>query len=265
VSIRDDDGGYRMTLVTRDGSPERGEKVILAATCDEAVDAAVVVLGFGTSEAFDEASIPGASTTPGMAPAPAISPAPAPPLVRNGATAAPKDEGAKRVESSSGSTSSRASLSTGLDAGTLPSPTLVVSGGMGRSFSAFEVRGVARYGLPIVEETTETGFSESVRRDFGALELLACYGIGGDVRLLACSGGELGVLRVTHRMEGGGTDVDEDEVVPRLAGVFSALVRHQGGAVQPELEVSGSAVAVGRQESASLVALRVSAGATVEF
>jgi predicted PhzF superfamily epimerase YddE/YHI9 len=147
----------------------------------------------------------------------------------------------------------------------LPSPTLVVSGGFARSFSALEVRGLARYGLPIVEETTETGYSESVRRDFGALELRACYGIGADVRLSACAGGELGAVRISRRVAENGIDVDEDGVTPRLSGVLSALLRHQGGVVEPELEVSGSALAAGGQEAASRVALRVSAGAAVEF
>lgn len=265
VAIARDGAGYRVTLVVRDQTSVPREKVILAPSCDEAVDAAVVVLALATSEAADEeSSVSSGFTSPGIPPEQVIAAEPAPP--RAVVMRAPKDEGAKRVASSSSSSaSSRASLSTGLDAGTLPSSTLVVAAGFARSFSALEVRGVARYGLPLVEETTETGFSESVRRDFGALELRACYGVGGEVRLLACSGGELGALRVTHRVEEGGTDVDEDEVTPRLSGVFSALVRHQGGVVQPELEVSGSAVAVGRQESASLVALRVSAGAAVEF
>jgi hypothetical protein len=190
-----------------------------------------------------------------------------PALLRASVTRAPRDEGpsAPIESSSSSSASSRASLSTGIDAGTLPSPTLVVAGAFARSFSAFEVRALARYGLPSVNETTETGFYASERRDFGALELRACYGVGADVRLSACTGGELGAVRVTRRVEEAGSDVDEDAVTPRLSGVLAAFVRHQGGTVQPELEVSGSAVALGRAESASFLALRVAAGAAVEF
>ena len=265
VTIEREDSGYRVTLVTRDEFAASLEKVILAPSCEEALDAAVVVLALAASETADEeAALRSVSTPPAIAPPRARDAEPTP--VRGVGTRVPIDEGAARIESSpESSASSRASLSTGIDVGTLPSPTLVVSGGFARSFSAVEVSALARYGLPSVNETTETGFHESVRRDFGAVEIHACYGVGARVRWGACTGGELGAVRVTRRVEEGGTDVDEDAVSPRLSGVLAAFVRHQGGTVQPELEVSGSAVAVGRQESASLIALRVSAGAAVEF
>jgi hypothetical protein len=265
VAIEHDGAGYEVTLVTRDELSASREKTILAPSCDEAMDAAVVVLALATSQTADvEPSDSTALTAPATTAGPGVGPEPAP--LRARVTRAPKDEGTARIESSSSSSaSSRASLSTGIDAGTLPSPTLVVAGAFARSFSAFEVRALARYGLPSVNETTETGFYASERRDFGALELRACYGVGADVRLSACTGGELGAVRVTRRVEEAGSDVDEDAVTPRLSGVLAAFVRHQGGTVQPELEVSGSAVALGRAESASFLALRVAAGAAVEF
>jgi hypothetical protein len=265
VAIERDGVGYRVTLATRDESSALREKVLLAPTCEEAVDAALVVLALATSETRDERTPePSAPAEPAIPPLRMVDVESA--SSHTPVTRAPKDERSKPVETSSSSGArSRASLSTGIDVGTLPSPTLVVSGGFARSFSAVEVSALARYGLPSVNETTETGFHESVRRDFGAVEFHACYGVGARVRWGACTGGELGAVRVTRRVEEGGTDVDEDAVSPRLSGVLAAFVRHQGGTVQPELEVSASAVAVGRQESASLIALRVSAGAAVEF
>jgi hypothetical protein len=62
-----------------------------------------------------------------------------------------------------------------------------------------------------------------------------------------------------------GVDADEDAVDPRLSGVLAARLSHRGGAIRPELELAGVAVAFGRQADASLLALRVAAGASVEF
>src|SRR5688572_29198325 len=58
VSIEREDSGYRVTLVTRDELAASRDKVILAPTCDEAVDAAVVVLALAASETAHQESAP---------------------------------------------------------------------------------------------------------------------------------------------------------------------------------------------------------------
>jgi hypothetical protein len=274
VSIEAHESGYRVTVATRGTATENAEKVLLLPTCDEAVDAAAVVLAFAlarrSEEALDEP--PAASTrdpaTRSTASAPPASPpevnAPSgPTVVATGGVDRGSEPGSPLLEPPG--PSSRASLAAGADLGTLPVPTLTVAAGVSRSFSALELSGVVRYGLPTVSDNVEGGVSESVRRDFGAVELRACYGVGARVHVAACGGGEVGVVRASRRVSGSGVDVDEDEVSPRLSGVVAAQFSHRGGAIHPELELSGAAVALGRQPGASVLALRVAAGAAVEF
>lgn len=286
MRIEEHTGGFRVTLAIRGGTTHGAEKVLVLPTCDEAVDAAVVVLAFAfarESEPTDRSEAPAASNQE-LVPNPVTASAD---LASRAETSGALSRSPKRpapllavvstnerVDDGPGPSapihepdrpSSRASLAAGVDMGTLPSPTLTVSGALARSFSAFELSGAVRYGLPTESENVENGVSESVRRDFGAVELAACYGIGVRVRLAACGGAEVGVVRSTRQSSGPGVDVDEDAAHPRVAGIFGARVSHRAGSIQPELELSGVAVALGRQPDASLLALRVAAGAAVEF
>jgi hypothetical protein len=279
VSIAPSNGGYRVVLRTP-AATALSEKVIAAPSCDEAAGVAVVVLSLAArAEARPEPLAPAPVAAPRAASSPiALSslPAAAPPSApRTRARAAerslPSDAFAdERAEAAlaapAGADATRLSLATGADAGTLPRPTLYVAAGAGRSFSALEVRGLLRYGLPTIEEDEDGGSSESHRSDFAALELRACYGTATKLRVQACSGAELGAVRSRHRVEqAGALDVDEDTLNPRLSGVLAAVVAHRGGMIQPELEVSGSAVAAGREPGDSWLVLRVAAGAAVAF
>lgn len=256
--------GYRLTISIWDATEARGTTVIEAPTCDEAVDAAAVVLAlaFGKMtgpEAVDAASSV-ASPVPDRAPpttSEAFREAPA-----FGDRPAPLDSvpftGSERV--------TRLTLATGVDAGTLPHPTLTLAGAVARSFGGIELAAVARYGLPIVDETAEDGLSESQRHDFGGLELRACRGVGRAVRVSACAGTEVGAVRSRRSLESvDRTDVDTDQVSPRLSGSLAALVAHRGGLIEPELELAGAAVALGREAGAPWLVVRVSAGAAFAF
>ena len=67
VAIERDGAGYRVALVVRDESSAPREKVLLAPTCEEAVDAAVVVLALATSETDEVSTEPDAPTPPAIA------------------------------------------------------------------------------------------------------------------------------------------------------------------------------------------------------
>ena len=73
-------------------------------------------------------------------------------------------------------------------------------------------------------------------------------------------------VRVVRRLRTeDGSDSDEDSVTPRLSGTLAALFAHRGGAVEPELELGGAAVALGKEAGAPWLAIRVAAGAAVAF
>lgn len=271
VSIESSESGYLVTLATRDSEGTRGTTRIAAPTCGEAVDATVEVLALALSESDPEDtsvaprqegvsgyrtdSASGASSEP-------ASTAPLSPAVQS---SAPVDRGVHedpRVTQRS----RRASFAAGVDVGTLPDPSLSLSGGFVQSLAAVELGGIIRYVPATTNESVETEFTESVRRDFAALELRACYGTGERFRLSACSGAEVGAVRVARRFESeDGTDQDEDTVTARLAGTLAAVFAHRGGLIEPEVEIAGAAVAFGRENTAPWLVVRVAAGAAVAF
>jgi hypothetical protein len=271
VAIAASGAGYRVTLRTRRADAALAEKVVTLPTCDEAIDAAVVILALAArAEMQPEAPL----VTPSVE---AALPQPAPPVRTRTTTvraAAPppatelEDErSTRKLAGTDGVTDvTRLALASGVDAGTLTRPTLYVAAGLARSFSALELRGLLRYGLPVVEEDQDGEISESHRSDFGALEFSACYGTSSKLRVQACGGAELGAVRSSRQIErAGGYATDESALSPRLSGVLAAVVAHRGGRIQPALEFSGAAAALGRDEWDSWLVLRVAAGAAVEF
>jgi hypothetical protein len=267
VSIDEEGAAYRVTIATGDASSSSGTTVLVAPTCDEAVDAAVEVLALAfsgdarTSGAPDESVT--ASTPTKTSPEPEHAPlvewvAPARPRVDDGASSANR-------ASSPDEPVTRAALTMGADMGTLPQPTATLGVGLSRSFSAIQLAALVRYGLPIVNETVETGLVQTDRRDFGTLELRACYGAGKALHVAACAGAEAGAVRVTQSSQADEEDVDEDAVSPRLAGTLVAHLSHRAGIIEPEVEIGGAAAALGRDENAPWLALRVAAGASIEF
>jgi hypothetical protein len=283
VAINEDGSGYRVTITLLDSQKARGTTVVVAPTCDEAVDAAVVVLAlaFG-GRVVPEGVAPSpplaASIDPASPPAalPAEPSGDSPPLRPSLESAGvelldpvpsvrpERDAGVDGVSlTMEGAT--RIGLATGIDSGTLPQRTLTVSAAIARSFSGIDLRAVLRYGLPTADETVETESMESRRSDFGAFELRACQGRGRAVRVSACAGAELGVVRAASRLRAGGADIDEDKLSPRLSGVVAALVAHRGGLIEPEIELGGAAVAFGRDAGTPWLVVRVAAGAAVAF
>jgi hypothetical protein len=264
VSIEPTATGFRAVVTTRDRASGAGTTAIAAPTCDEVVDAAVEVLSFALREE------PAGSSPPPLEPAgpPEDAPGSSPEApfvdVRRSTRV---DRGERRPAKSAveAGPRTRVSVAAGPDFGTLPDPTLIVSGRFSRSLPVLEVQAVARYGLPTVHETVETDFTESVRRDFATLELRACRGAGATVRVSACAGGEVGVARATHELDTGGRSRDEKTTTPRVAGTFAAQFSHPGGRIEPELELAGAAVAAGRDSEAPWLAVRITAGAALAF
>lgn len=278
VAIDAVEAGFRVTIALRDAQQARGKTAIDAPTCEEAVDAAAVVLALAFGKARrpeeKERAVPEperAGTTPaGPSPEAASAGSYAQPVLTATSTAAPAsaDRRAPR-DSAPASASERAlriGLATGVDRGTLPHPTVTLAGALARSFGVLELAAVARYGLPIAEETVETVLSESQRHDFASLELRACRGLGGAVRFSACAGAEVSAVRERRALQGEDrAELDRDQVSPRLSGTVATLVEHRGGLIEPGLELAGAAVALGRDSGAPWLAVRVAAGAAIAF
>jgi hypothetical protein len=263
--------GFRVRLrITRAGEVA-GETVVTAPSCEEATDVAAVVLGLAAGSEPKGADEPAPSfpkpvssgserTLPEPPRAKPARSAPAPLSVTD------RERGTPLHFQLDTAGTRRLALSLGFDAGTLSTPTLVVAGGLAKSFAALELRGALRYGLASVEEELDAGSSEFRRQEFGAFDARVCYGTASSLRVAACGGAELGVLWSSRRVElASGLDEEDQAIAPRLSGTLAALVAHRGGRIQPELECSASGVAFGREAAASWLVLRVSAAAAVAF
>jgi hypothetical protein len=284
--------GYRVSIALRDTEQARGTTTIDAPTCQEAVDAAAVVLALAFGNAtHPEPTEAASSPVPERAGWPTAplrsftqpSAAPSDTQPSSAARSAPRDwtriparwrpsrSGERSVPRDSVATSgahraTRITLTSGVDRGTLPQATLTLTGAVARSFGAVELAAIARYGLPIAEERVETGFSESQRHDFGALELRACRGLGQAVRLSACAGTELGAVRTMRATQGDDrAELDTAQISPRVAGTLAMLVAHRGWLIEPGLELAGAAVVLGRETGARRLSVRVAAGAAIAF
>jgi hypothetical protein len=262
--------GVRVSVATRENFAAQGETVLVVPTCDEAIDAAVVVLSLAFSaELVDEPASGGGETTRHEGPRGESQPVPEQEVELRFAAPSPR-----RDESPAGvpprvisAGSAHLTLAGGVDAGTLPTPAVFVALGLAHSWSRVEVRSSLRYGLLTQDERVETGFSESVQRDFGSVGISVCYGVGANFRLSGCTGGEFGVLRLGRKIEvdGAAPRRHQDELSPRLSGVFGGILSARHGRLRPELELSGSVLALGRRDGTSPVALRAAAGAAVDF
>jgi hypothetical protein len=256
----------RVTVATREDARARGETAFLVSSCEEAADAAVVVLSlaFSSEARGEETNAEAPSSERALAALPKSS---APLLRLRFAAPPPKlDESPEDDARGPAPNSSRVSLAAGVDVGTLVTPTAVIRAGVARAWPALELRGALSYGLLIENERVESGFRDAVQRDFGATSLSLCRGFGTSVRLTGCAGGEVGVVRTLRRLELDGLQtLDEDELSPRFSGLLAAVLSAPRGRIRPELEIAGSALAVGRREGASAVAFRAAAGAALDF
>jgi hypothetical protein len=280
VDIGERGAGYALTVEVRRGPLLVGHSSLVTPSCDEAVDAAVLVLALALGESTGARGESPSDTATRATSAPpaverrALTTPIAPHLPRAGARRAlfPNASAERGADGLGRGTARRPedgamrlSFMTGVDAGTLPATTAYVGLGMAWMSAALELRGAARYGLPKVEETADGARIERARHEFGAVDARGCYGVGTSWRLSSCVGSELGFVRREHRRAQRGVDSDTDAVAPRLSGVAAVSVAHTNGLIQPELELSTLAVALGRQEHAPWLAMRVGAGLAVQF
>lgn len=266
VTLEANGADVRVTVATREDSRTQGETVFLVSSCEEAVDAAVVVLSlaFSAEARGERADAESRSSERALA----TSPKSDGPMLRVRFAAPPPklDESPEEDAEGPATGSSRVSLAAGVDVGTLVTPTAVIRAGIAHGWPALELRGTLSYGLLTENEREEGGWRDAIQRDFGAAAASLCRGFGASVRLTGCAGGEVGLVRTLRRLELDGVQtLDEDELSPRFSGVLAAVLSAPRGRIRPELEVAGAALAFGRREGASAVAFRAAAGAAVDF
>jgi hypothetical protein len=258
ITIRETQGGYEVALRTSHGAATLATKVVTAPSCEEAVEAATVVLALALGESAPRLAPPAAR-------APPEPPAPAAPVWRS-AVSEPRVDRRRQPQPQplQMSDSLRLALSTGVDAATLPASTAYVAAGLSRSFADVEWYGVLRYGAPHIDESARDADSERTRLDFAALEVGACYGLGRHLRVSACASSELGVVRITRSLRwSDGTALETDVVRPRLSGVLTALLAYRGGLIEPQLELAAVVLAAEARERSPLVGLKAAENKTV--
>jgi hypothetical protein len=257
LSIRDTQGGYEVALRINHRAATLATKVVTAPSCEEAVEAATVVLALALGESIPDLALPAARALP--EPPPLAAPVWRSVVIQPRADRAPQPQPQLQT-----SDSLRLSLSTGVDAATLPASTAYVAAGLGRSFAELELYGALRYGAPHVDESASDTDSQRTRLDFGALELGACYGLGRHIRVSACASSELGVVRITRSLRRtDGTTLETDVVKPRLSGVLTALLAYRGGSIEPQLELAGVVLAAEGRESTPTVGPEAAENRTV--
>lgn len=285
VTIEQRDGLHQATVRTTRGAAELGVKVVSAPTCDEAVDAAVVVLAMALAKQsrsdapapIDPASepappSPSASPEPPAShspPAPSSSPSPAPSPTwsppRFQRTADPRTpDRPSPAPTTSRTRRTAVAILGGIDVGTVDQAALYVGARVSTEVGPLELRGTARYGLPRAEEEDNAGVVTERRVDFGAFDADACYGRGAAWHAGLCAGAEVGVVRDARRSGAEGNVEDTDAAEPRLAGTLAARVGYRAGMLQPELEVAGAAAALA-PAGASRFAVRAGLGLGVQF
>lgn len=272
ITIRETQRGYEVALRTRHGGATLATKVLAAPSCEEAAQAATVVLALAFGAAAPPSStlaaraVASAPTAPPVWPRVVVEP-------RVDRRSQPQPQPRLRPQAHD---SLRLALSAGVDSATLPTSTAYLAAGLSRNFAELELYGTLRCGAPHVDENVSDAESERTRLDFGALELGACYGLGSEIRVSACAGSELGVVRVAESVRfADGTAHETDLTRPRLSGVLTALLTYRGGAIEPQLELAGVVLAAeGRNGSALVgpgaaektgVGLRAGLGAAVAF
>ncbi len=269
----------RVDLTVRRGDSASESKTLVLPDCQQATQAATLVLALAlgvpesaSSEAAPTQHVPSEAARAHVAPSadmasPNAAVASSPLTMHTEKLGALRaDRPVEREPSNGAARNTRATLTSGVDVGTLSAPTMQIGLSVTVPLRVLEVRGVARYGVPQEQETQESALRDTQRSQFGAVEVGVCRGQGARWNLSVCVGSELSAVHETRRtVAETGSDVDTDEVRPRLGGVLTALLARRTGSIQPELEASGVALAWGRQEGAPWAALRLGAGASVEF
>jgi hypothetical protein len=253
ISIDEADAGLALTIDLEVDSRALGTKTMVVPSCEEAIDAAVLVLSVALGETSPTSTGVSASLT-----------------VPEQAGIVPPKPVAEDVDplEAAGRLAKRPAagvvLLGGVAGGVLPNATPYVGAAVSLLAFPVELRAAFRYGLRREEESVETDSTVRTSADFAALELSACPGVGEELRVSLCAGAELGMVRVESTHGDGVRTVDRREEDPRLAGLLTGLVSRSVGALRLELELAGSAVAVG-PEGAARAGLRVGAGAGTRF
>lgn len=255
IGIDSAEAGYQVTLRAARAGKALGVKHLVAPSCDEAVDAAVLVLAIALTEPELEIGYADSS-------AQAL-----PEFVRAAPPALPeRDEPARAAAAADNAASDirRVGMLFGIETGIASQPTPYLGASFAVPVHSWELWSGLRYGLPAEEESVDASSSEQSRRDFGAVGLSLCRGVGAEWRLSACAGGEFGVVRTERVRRDGDVEVDTDEARPRLAGVGTARLAGRVGRVRPELEFSAAAASWG-PDTAPHLSLRLGAGVAVQF
>jgi hypothetical protein len=277
VRLEEVEGGVRLAVALTLAEHELGTKTVVLPSCEEALDAAVLVLAVALDDSSPRASGTPERSNAGVAPERSstdVSPREAAPERERAQPAAFAFSTPRAVTadanpaltdgSPSAGPSVRVGVLGGVDAGTLSHATPYVGAAITLVTLPIDVRAAFRYGLRREEEEVESGRSLQSSADFGAIELAACRETRSSWELGLCAGGEFGLVRVEQLRSEPDRSANLEETSARVAGVLAGRVARRVGAVRLELELAGSAVAL-RPDASSRTSVRVGAGAGTQF
>lgn len=256
IDIAESEAGLRLLVRLRRGEAELGVKTLTVPSCDEALDAAVLIVAVAVGEA---SAVPDPADTE-VAVVAREPWRPRLPARRMADDTSPAESASEASSSPSASTL----LLGGADLGTLPRATPYVGAAVALHWLPVELRAAFRFGMRREELAEESGASERTSAGFAAVELSGCRGTGSKLRWALCAGGELGLVQLEHSRSAAADSVDTDESTPRLAGVLAGRAGSQLGGLLVELELGGFATAIG-PVSGSRVGARAGVGAGLQF
>lgn len=238
----------RITLLR--GERALGSKEIVAASCDEALDAAIAVAALALS-----------------APQPPVKAERSPPPSdavdsdRESAHAELVDAMASHPDAARW----RWLAGVGADHGSLPEPTLVLRVGTSRALGPGELRAFVWYGVPSIREEVG-GALERTRSDFGSMALDYCLHLTGSRWLAACGGIEAGARRFATLESGANRERSEAKRIDAtLVAAAGLALSYRSAFVQPALDISAQLPVAGSVPGNGPFGLRAVFGAALPF
>jgi hypothetical protein len=247
------------------GAHEIGAKRIRAASCDEALDAALAVAALAVGTPSPPPPEPAAAEHEPVPPErePAIPEGerlPSPP--RDRAAVAPSRAGAPvRLPLLHGF------WSAGIDHGALTALTPVLGLGVGARVGSGELRVRFAYGLPISSEENDTSTGlERQREDFAALAIEGCRGPDAAGWLSFCAGVEARATR-SSELEAPADEPSSgrEQLAAGVWALAGASLVYRKAAWQPRLDVSAQLPVVGGPAGADVIGARAAFGARLPF
>jgi hypothetical protein len=235
---------------------ESTSKTLLAADCDEALEAVATVVALALSSESEETP---EGDEPVSAPESALRDESTPKAASAAAEAA-RDRGVTRGPAPRSALLWQVHGAAGLDVGTLAEPTAIVGAGLSAASGPAEMRATAWYGLPSSREEA-SGTFERTRGEFAAVAADYCRGLDRERWLRVCAGVEGRLAWLAHlEVASDNARRDRSRVVPGMGASAGAAFVYRSAALRPELAISAQMPVLGAADRAETPIFRALLG-----